>query len=481
MFVATTEFSLGQSLLSVDDVVKISNDHSLDTVVITDTMSVTSMIPLAEKLKDKLVMGVRMCLVDEALQERQTLYQPKVYPVDEKGMVALYKWLSKAYDRPYFYEVPRLDFAAFQTMLEEAPESFYVSTGDFNSVLKHPYYLTVLGKIIAVIGNERLIFDIVPAPSPLYDLLNFRALSTYRETNLVNVYMPAFYKKEDASVYPIHYSISKNVEFNYLKPSHELFYYDEANERKLLGQCLERLKARYEFFPKTTLKRATFDRRYKWEPQAPRLPRLSASSETMLRTLAIAGLKSRTRTSVYGFQPTDEDIRDSYVARLKYEFDVVEKLGFADYFLMVYELTDWCAKQDIKIGPGRGSVGGSLIAFCLGITDIDPLRFDLMFERFINPTRIDLPDIDLDFMSTRRHEIVEHLNDRYGSDNVAGIINYAKLASRSALRSTCRILNLPEAEYSCTKLIPSQFGISAPLSEAKDKVIDIKNFAEKYP
>jgi DNA polymerase-3 subunit alpha len=95
--------------------------------------------------------------------------------------------------------------------------------------------------------------------------------------------------------------------------------------------------------------------------------------------------------------------------RLKYEFDVVEKLGFADYFLMVYELTDWCAKQDIKIGPGRGSVGGSLIAFCLGITDIDPLRFDLMFERFINPTRIDLPDIDLDFMSTRRHEIVEHL------------------------------------------------------------------------
>lgn len=183
---------------------------------------------------------------------------------------------------------------------------------------------------------------------------------------------------------------------------------------------------------------------------------------------------------VYGYSITSENLSD-YLPRLKHELDTIKSLGFANYFLMVYELTDWCQKQDILIGPGRGSVGGSLIAFCLNITDVDPIRFGLMFERFINPTRIDLPDIDLDFMSTRRHEIVEHLNSRYGKDNVAGIVNYMELGGRSALRSTCRILGMSENEYACSKLVPNNFGQSVKLDEAKEQVIEIKNFATKYP
>jgi DNA polymerase-3 subunit alpha len=481
MFVATTEFSLGQSLLSVPDIVKIAGDNKLDTVVVTDTMSVTSLIPLAEKLGEKLVTGVRMTLVDKAEQERQNPYQPKVYPVDEKGMAVLFKYLTKAYERPYFYELPRLDFDSFYAMLKEAPESFYVSTGDINSILKHEHFRTLLGKIIAIVGDARMIYDIIPAPSPLFDLINFRAFDCYTSNNLMNVYMPALYKKEDADVFPIHFSISKNVEFNYLKPSHKLYYYEPTGTNKLLADCLKRLKTRFSFVPKPPYNKVRFDERYKWKPQAPRLPKLSATPMDSVRKLAISGLKERTRTSMYGYQPSIEDIKGIYVPRLKYEFEVVEKLGFSDYFLMVYELTDWCKKQDIKIGPGRGSVGGSLIAFCMGITDVDPIRFGLMFERFINPTRIDLPDIDLDFMSTRRHEIVEHLNDRYGRDSVAGIINYAKLGSKSALRSTCRILGMDDSEYTCSKLIPSQFGFSKTLEESKEAVIDINNFSKKYP
>jgi DNA polymerase-3 subunit alpha len=479
VFVATTEFSLGQSLLSVKDIIKISDDNSLSTVVVADTMSVTSLIPLAEKLGDKLVTGVRMTLVDNATQERQIISQPKVYPVDETGMKALYKWLSKSYERPYFYELPRLDFESFYQMLREG--NFYVSTGDVNSLLLRDDYREIIRKIEFIVNPQRFIFDIIPVPSPRYDRLNHRALTMVSPTaNRTNVYIPSFYKKEDADVFPIHFSISKNVEFNYLKPSHKLFYFDRDVQRYQLKAMLHRLKVRYGFTPDryTGVK---FDERYKWVPQSPRLPRLASRPMDSLRELSISGLKVRTRSSVYGYQPSMEDIKEHYVPRLKHEFSVIEKLGFADYFLMVYELTDWCNKQGIKIGPGRGSVGGSLIAFCLGITDIDPLRFDLMFERFINPTRIDLPDIDLDFMSTRRHEIVEHLNDRYGSDNVAGIVNYANLGSRSALRSTCRILGMDEAEYTCSKLIPSQFGISTKLEDAKEQVIDIKNFAFKYP
>jgi DNA polymerase-3 subunit alpha len=482
MFVTSTEFSLGQSLLSVMDIVAIANEQKLQTVVVTDTMSVTSMIPLAEKLGERLVMGVRMTLVDEALQERLSIYQPKVYPCNATAMGVLYKYLSKAYERPYFYEQPRLSLEAFYEMLQEAPGSFYVSTGDINSLLKHNDYPDITSVIEKYTTARKLIYDIVPIPSPLFDKINCRAFKDMYPDNPINVYIPAFYKQEDADVFPIHFSINKNVEFNYLKPSHKLFYFTKGLAKFQFQKMLQRIKKRYDLEPALLhAQPAEFDERYKWEPQAPRLPKLSAQPMDSLRKLAISGLKERTKLSLYGYQPSSEDIRDIYVPRLKYEFDVIEKLGFADYFLMVYELTDWCQKQDIKIGPGRGSVGGSLIAFCMGITDVDPIRFGLMFERFINPTRIDLPDIDLDFMSTRRHEIVVHLEDRYGIDNVAGIINYAKLGSKSALRSTCRIIGMDDSEYSCSKLIPSQFGFSKTLEESKEAVIDIKNFATKHP
>lgn len=481
MYVATTQFSLGQSLLSVEDVVATVKEHDLRTAVVTDTMSITSLIPLAEKLGDKLVIGVRMTLVDSAEQERLPIYQPKVYPKNAKAMGVLFKYLTKAYDRPYFYEQPRLDFTSFYQMLTEA--EFYVSTGDINSLFKHDEYGQKLHDIAVCIGWGSVIHDIVPIPSPLFDKINYRSLScanVISADSSVNVYIPAFYKQEDADVFPIHYSINKNVEFNYLKPSHKLFYFEPKVQRFQLKAMLYRLSKRFGFIPRE-YRGVKFDERYKWEKQEPRLPKLSAEPMVSLKKLAIDGLKERSRVSLYGYQPNTEDVKNIYVPRLKYEFEVIEKLGFADYFLMVYELTDWCQKQNIKIGPGRGSVGGSLIAFCMGITDVDPIRFGLMFERFINPTRIDLPDIDLDFMSTRRHEIVEHLCDRYGSDNVAGIINYAKLGSKSALRSTCRILGMDDSEYSCSKLIPSQFGFSKTLEESKEAVIDIKNFAGKHP
>jgi DNA polymerase-3 subunit alpha len=484
VFVASTEFSLGQSLLSVDDIVKIANDHDLKTVVVTDTMSVTSMIPLAEKLGERLVTGVRLTLVDFAEQQRSPVYQPKIYPIDELGMKVLYKYLSLSFTRPYFYEVPRLDFASFYAMLSEAPKSFVVSTGDINSLFLHDTYHSILDNIADIVKSSNLVCDIIPLISPRFDRINFRALMrsrVYRHN--VHVYIPSFYKEEDAEAFPIHYSISKNVAFNYLKPSHKGFYpKDRFNISNLFTIMLERLNKRYAFeFNAVLHKPFYFTQRYKWKAQKPRLPRLSSKSMDSLKELAIKGLTARLLVNIYGYTPSMDDIREIYVPRLKYEFEIVESLGFADYFLMVYELTNWCSKQGIKIGPGRGSVGGSLIAFCLSITDVDPIRFGLMFERFINPTRIDLPDIDLDFMSTRRNEIVEHLNDRYGVDNVAGIINYANLGARSALRSTCRIMGLPESEYHCTKLIPSQFGFSASLTEAKEKVIDIKNFAAKYP
>jgi DNA polymerase III subunit alpha len=479
MYVVSSEFSIGHSLLSIDDIVKTVKDSELTLAVLTDTMNINAMIPLADKLGDKLVTGVRLTIVDEAEQARLPIYQPKVYPKNEEAMQKLYKYLSMSFERPYFYEQPRLDWKEFINLIRSG--DFLVSTGDINSIFNHPQWEKKVDLIIDTIADWNLLIDVCPIPSAKFDRVNYLALTQANHGGSpVNLYIPAFYKKEDADVFPIHYSICKNVSFNYLKPNHSEFYYEAGKENRLFKDCLARLKERYGFLPTRRYERAKFKDLYKWKAQEPRLPALSKEPLKTLKLLAVAGFRERLANSTYGYKPAKSELL-KYSVRLRKELEVIETLGFSNYFLMVYELTHWCKKQGIRIGPGRGSVGGSLIAYCIGITDVDPVRFGLMFERFINPTRLDLPDIDLDFMSTRRHEIVEHLNDRYGKDNVAGIINYASLGSRSALRSTCRILGLPDVDYSCSKLIPSEFGVSSSLPEAAERVIEVKNFTKQHP
>ena len=148
---------------------------------------------------------------------------------------------------------------------------------------------------------------------------------------------------------------------------------------------------------------------------------------------------------------------------------------------MTEDLVNHAKSKGIIVGPGRGSVGGSLIAYLIGITEVDPIRFDLLFERFINPDRLDLPDADLDFMSSRRHEVVEYLSDKYGADRVAGISNYSTLGAASALRDTGRIFGLSGIDMAATKLVPKEHGISYTLEEAASAVPEIDKFRMEQP
>lgn len=141
-----------------------------------------------------------------------------------------------------------------------------------------------------------------------------------------------------------------------------------------------------------------------------------------------------------------EDKYDSYMERLFEEVDIICSLGFASYFLIVYELINWCKKNDIMTGPGRGSVGGSLVSYCMGITQVDPLKYDLVFSRFISEARIDLPDIDMDFEKSRRADVIEHLKDLYGKYNVIGISNFLSMKGKSALKDASRVFDIPKAE-----------------------------------
>ncbi len=154
----------------------------------------------------------------------------------------------------------------------------------------------------------------------------------------------------------------------------------------------------------------------------------------LLYNLSVKGLQKR----------LNNKITKEYLQRLKYELIVIKKMGFVDYFLIVYDYVLYAKKNNILVGPGRGSAAGSLVSYVLGITDIDPLQYNLLFERFLNYERVSMPDIDIDFDNTRREEVINYVKEKYGTQNVAGGMTFATLKTRLVLREIGKILNIDE-------------------------------------
>ena len=152
----------------------------------------------------------------------------------------------------------------------------------------------------------------------------------------------------------------------------------------------------------------------------------------------------------------DAATRARYRERLDYELGVIAAMGFPGYFLIVADFIQWAKAQGIPVGPGRGSGAGSVVAWALTITDLDPLRFDLLFERFLNPERVSMPDFDIDFCQDRRDEVIAYVRREYGADRVAQIITFGKLQARAAVRDVGRVLGLPFGQVNkVAELIPN--------------------------
>ena len=190
---------------------------------------------------------------------------------------------------------------------------------------------------------------------------------------------------------------------------------------------------------------------------------------------------------------------DKYRHQLQYEQDMIEKMGFTDYFLIVSDFVSYARSAGIPVGPGRGSAAGSMVSYCLHITDIDPMKYGLYFERFLNPERVSMPDIDMDFGDTRRDEVVDYVRRKYGDDHVAQIVTFGTMAARAAIRDVGRVLNMPYAEVDAVaKQVPSGPGalhitldealrLSKPLKDLYDedervrKLIDTARALEGIP
>ena len=201
---------------------------------------------------------------------------------------------------------------------------------------------------------------------------------------------------------------------------------------------------------------------------------------------AYLGLKARMEATVYTPEMTPEERQKTdrlYYERLEYELSVIKKMGFPGYFLIVADFIQWSKGHGVPVGPGRGSGAGSIVAWSLRITDLDPLKLNLLFERFLNPERINMPDFDVDFCQENRYKTIEYVQNKYGFDHVAQIITYGKLQSKNVIRDVARVLQMPYSQADrISKMIPPGVqGKNPTLQESLDQVPELEEMRQNDP
>jgi DNA polymerase-3 subunit alpha len=255
-------------------------------------------------------------------------------------------------------------------------------------------------------------------------------------------------------------------------------YVNETNRRRLTPEhrfkSAQEMRELFADLPEAVDNTLAIARRcsYLLKPIKPILPRFTEDrpEDEELRLQSREGLRQRLEKHVFAPDMTleqREEVAKAYRERLEFELDVIASMKFPGYFLIVSDFIKWAKAHDIPVGPGRGSGAGSVVAWALTITDLDPLRFGLLFERFLNPERVSMPDFDVDFCQDRRDEVIRYVQDKYGHDRVAQIITFGKLQARAVLRDVGRVLQMPYGQVDkICKLVPNNPANPVTLEQA---------------
>jgi DNA polymerase-3 subunit alpha len=242
---------------------------------------------------------------------------------------------------------------------------------------------------------------------------------------------------------------------HYLKTSDEMF--ELFSDVKEAAENTSVIARRCSFFPETVPPVFPKFEGLSPEEEADELER--SSQDGLFRRMCVLSSSSDT-----GTKPT---VPDQYADRLRYELSLIKSTGFSGYFLVVSDFVRWAKDNGIPVGPGRGSGAGSLVAWSLNITDLDPIRYELLFERFINPERVSLPDFDIDFCQERRDEVIRYVRNKYGNDRVAHIITFGKLQARAVIRDVGRVMQMPYGQVDkISKLVPQNAVNPVDLTQA---------------
>lgn len=491
-----SDHSLLDGACRIDRLVERVFDFGMNAIALTDhgnLFGIPQFYKMAKKAGIKPLLGCETYLLFEGsrlekkrerVSEGLRLAHLGLIAQNWEGYQNLAKLISDAHVNGFYYK-PRTDVE----MLSRHANGLIATSGCMTGVLSQ-YLLRnemvkareALGRFIDIFGRERFFVEIQNHGMPEQLEINPKLVTLAKEfqvrvvaTNDVHYVHPEDWEAQDALLC-IQTGTKIKDEQRMRMPTRQ-FYLKSREEMEQAFKGFPEALDNTLLIPDMCDVKLPFGENHYPVFQLPENAKQAGfSNQAFFHKLCIEGLKTRygidyetnSGPTVFGFSP--KELTD----RLKYEWSVIEQMGFIDYFLIVWDFIHWAKEQGIPVGPGRGSVAGSLVSYLLTITDTDPIRFGLLFERFLNPERISPPDIDIDFCMRRREEVLRYVRQKYGEENVANIITFGTLGAKMVLRDLARVHDVPYAEADrLAKMIPDDLKIT--LESAVKKSSELRN------
>ena len=476
-----THYSLLDGAAKIGEMVKRAAELKMDALAITDHGNLFGVIEFyneARKAGIKPIIGMEAYVapLDHKLRKQvegeSTSYHLVLLAKNQTGFRNLLKLSSIAFLEGMYYK-PRID----KKLLRQYSEGLIATSACMKGEVAYKLRQGQREKAIKVIEEYQDIFGddfyleiqnhYIPEEAAVYPKIY--ALAKEMGVPVIATNDNHYLRKGDHEAHDILLCLQTGKDRddpNRMRYGTEELYLKSADEMfQVFKDTPEVLERTLEISEKINLE-IEFDRRLL--PKFP-IPKSEGNidADEYLRRLTYRGAEKR-------YPHLDEKIRK----RIEYELGVIKQMGYAGYFLIVQDFIRAARERDIPVGLGRGSAAGSIVAYCLGITQIDPLRYDLLFERFLNPERVSMPDIDVDFCMERRDEVIEYVREKYGRQNVAQIITFGTMASRNVIRDVSRVLKIPIAQADAiAKLVPTG-AKPMPLEQAFATVPELKELAK---
>jgi len=456
-----TEYSLLDGYTRISKLFKRVKELGMDSIAITDHGSMFGIIDFYKEAKKAGIKPIIGCEVYTASENRfrkdpvkdKNIGHLVLLAKNQQGYKNLIKLVSRGYTEGFYYK-PRIDY----NLLREYNEGLICLSGCLagdiqNKIFNNDYNgaKKLAIELNSIFGDGSFYLELQDHGMEEQRIINDSLIRIHKETSipLVATNDVHYLRKEDHDVHDILLCIQtgKTIdEAERMKFPTKEFYLKSPQEMREI----------FNFIPDAieNTKKISEMCNVEFDFNQMHLPKYNvpgdACPKEYLRKLCYKGLQRR-------YDNITKEIED----RLEYELSTIEKMGYVDYFLIVWDFIKFAKDRGIFVGPGRGSCGGSIVAYTLEITDIDPIKYNLIFERFLNPERVTMPDIDIDFEDERRHEVIEYVIQKYGTEKVAQIITFGTMAARGAIRDVGRAINMPYGEVDkIAKQIPLQLGIT---------------------
>lgn len=478
-----SDYSLLDGAIKLERLVQFGQEHSLKALAITDHGNIFGAVKffqLCKKASIKPVLGIEAYFTEDIkIRNAEKKYYHIILLVQNKvGYQNLCKLIGHAYKEGFYFK-PRIDYQLLEKYSEGLIATSACLGGHIPQLLKHNKHDEVIQRINwfkDVFGKERFYLEVQPEDQEEQGVLNQQlyTLSKEHDLDLVAAGDCHYPTLDDHEAHesmlciqtrnllsdPNRYSFGDCR--TYMRTPEEMLAefkgHEDAvwNTGKIADMCEFDFETDKLFFPK-------FD-----------IPK-EHTQETFFKALCQRGLETLIEK-----KQIDVAQKDQYQARLDEETDLIINMGFVGYFLVVSDFIQWAHRNGIPVGPGRGSAAGSLVAWTLEITNIDPLKYNLLFERFLNPERVTMPDIDIDFCIQGRDKVIEYVKEKYGHDKVCQIITFGTMLAKGVIKDVARVLGFSfEDSNAITSLIPDQLKIT--LKEAIEQEPRLKEMIDSNP